>query len=445
MASSLLAPRGVRRRAAPFSGPAVAISDDEEIPLLVVNGPRHCGVNNSNSNEDEAKLHQASKGNWAQQVDWILACRCVPRQRLAKIRSWVVVSLHVLILLVLTWVTYLRWTQWKKQTITTERQTEQNIQLQFANITLKAQFSVPSSPLLLLPGSVDFGGVDVESINHNGRFLRKVHADDYEIAEKQRIELLAEDATKVIPFRYWYNDDLESLHFPCRRPNWATLHVLNCNTFHEISLDRDYLEENYVAYPVADLQEYDNYLVNHGYYRDDWVTRKPGDGTTTVFKTTRTHFDFGWRNLFDVHREALIMERLTSFPNIVTSYGHCGTSVLTEAVPHEVERYVVPGTGYSNNGGEPPEVSRNHLSAEEKLQTALEMAESIAVLHGYEGGVIIHNDIQLQQWLRTDEGTLKLGDFNRASIPDWDMKEKRYCKYSTGAAFGNVSWCWLVV
>ena len=70
---------------------------------------------------------------------------------------------------------------------------------------------------------------------------------------------------------------------------------------------------------------------------------------------------------------------------------------------------------------------------------ALEMAESIAVLHGYEGSVIIHNDIQLQQWLRTEEGTLKLGDFNRATIPDWDIKKNRYCEYSTGAAFGNVS------
>jgi thiamine kinase-like enzyme len=43
---------------------------------------------------------------------------------------------------------------------------------------------------------------------------------------------------------------------------------------------------------------------------------------------------------------------------------------------------------------------------------AVEMAESIAILHGFKDGVIVHNDIQLRQWLRTREGRLKLGDFN---------------------------------
>jgi hypothetical protein len=134
---------------------------------------------------------------------------------------------------------------------------------------------------------------------------------------------------------------------------------------------------------------------------------------------------------------------LTKFPNIISSYGHCGTSVMTEALPHEVERYIVPGTGHYH-----PKTtsdlamsieSHNSLSATEKLEMALDMAESIAVLHGYSGGVIVHDDIQLQQWLRSADGTLKLGDFNRATILEWNDKEKHYCKYSNGETFGNVS------
>jgi len=101
------------------------------------------------------------------------------------------------------------------------------------------------------------------------------------------------------------------------------------------------------------------------------------------------------------------MERLTGFSNIVTTYGHCGTSVMTEAVPHEVESYSVPGSGYKKQVDLHDEYDvqpQNSLTAKEKLETALEMAESIAVLHGFTDGVIVHDDIQLQQWLRARDG-----------------------------------------
>jgi hypothetical protein len=69
---------------------------------------------------------------------------------------------------------------------------------------------------------------------------------------------------------------------------------------------------------------------------------------------------------------------------------------------------------------------------------AVEIAKSVAVLHGFKDGVIVHNDIQLRQWLRTREGRLKLGHFNRAKVLDWNVKKQQYCKFSNGAAFGNV-------
>jgi hypothetical protein len=143
--------------------------------------------------------------------------------------------------------------------------------------------------------------------------------------------------------------------------------------------------------------------------------------------------------------DALVMERLTSADHIVNIYGLCGASMLVEAVPFEVEEYVVPGDGYMNPGhlNDTYDVNpQNSYDATEKLQMALEMAESIAVMHGFEGGVIVHDDIQLCQWLRTREGKLKLGDFNRAVIRLWNVEKQEYCKHNNGLGYGNVRASW---
>jgi hypothetical protein len=325
-----------------------------------------------------------------------------------------------------------------------------NFQIVFPNnapLTSGTMFRYPVRNITF-PSEFFHEGLDVASLSASPGhpFQRIIQASDNDIAERQRSDILTSGGDNAIPYQYWYSEDIEGLHqFSCRRPSWTKLQFLNCNTFHEMSLSRDYQDKGSEARLKApNYQEFDNYLTTHGYYRDVWVNSQPVEGTTTILKTTRFQFDFGWRNLLDVHREALIMERLTMFPNIVTAYGHCGTSVLTEALPYEVERYVVPGTGYKNKQpllyDESNVNSQNKLTAHERLVTALEMAESIAVLHGFADGVIVHDDIQLQQWLRAADGTLKLGDFNRATILDWNDKEKRYCKYSNGETFGNVSY-----
>ena len=60
-------------------------------------------------------------------------------------------------------------------------------------------------------------------------------------------------------------------------------------------------------------------------------------------------------------------------------------------------------------------------------------------MHGFEDGLIVHDDIQLCQWLRTEDGSLKLGDFNRATIMDYKEKSGKYCKYKNGPGWGDVS------
>jgi serine/threonine protein kinase len=82
----------------------------------------------------------------------------------------------------------------------------------------------------------------------------------------------------------------------------------------------------------------------------------------------------------------------------------------------------------------------NDISSRDKLRTALHMAEALADLHGFEYGVIVHQDVQLSQFLLNKDRTrIKLNDFNRAEFMLWDDEGEQYCKYSPGEAHGNVS------
>lgn len=151
--------------------------------------------------------------------------------------------------------------------------------------------------------------------------------------------------------------------------------------------------------------------------------------------------DFRGRDLDIVQKDALIMEKLSSSPRIVNLYGHCATSINVEAMDDGLEDYMVPGEGYMQQeelDAFDDVTPQNNLTNTEKLQLALEMAETIAELHGYEGGVIVHDDVQPCQWMRAKDGTLKLGDFNRAQVMDWNEENQQYCKFFISGN-GNVS------
>ena len=69
------------------------------------------------------------------------------------------------------------------------------------------------------------------------------------------------------------------------------------------------------------------------------------------------------------------------------------------------------------------------------------MADSLAALHNFEGGVIVHDDVQLSQFLYTsnDKTHIKLNDFNRAEFMLWDDEKEEYCRYQNGKGHGSVS------
>jgi serine/threonine protein kinase len=146
-----------------------------------------------------------------------------------------------------------------------------------------------------------------------------------------------------------------------------------------------------------------------------------------------------YRDMYKTHRDAIVMERLTHSPRIVDIYGHCSMTIISEPMPSDVSSDIIPGDG----GAKQADLDKldnvypqNNLTATQKLEMSLEMAEGLADIHGFEGGVIFHGDIRLDQWLWSRDGRLVLNDFNCAEILDWDEENQRYCgawRYYAGA------------
>jgi serine/threonine protein kinase len=177
---------------------------------------------------------------------------------------------------------------------------------------------------------------------------------------------------------------------------------------------------------------------SHGHFRDAWsfdsITHLDVD--SFVYKRLRLNDDFGvdYFDMYKIHREAIVMERLTHSPRIIDIYGHCSTTILSEAMGanSEVWRDMIPGTGRATQEEYEAENKlevkpRNNFTAAEKLDISLQMAEALADMHGFEGGVMLHGDTHPEQWLRGKDGRWVLNDFNNGEILDWNRDKSKYC------------------
>jgi hypothetical protein len=123
-----------------------------------------------------------------------------------------------------------------------------------------------------------------------------------------------------------------------------------------------------------------------------------------------------------VRVDAFVTERFTSTPSIVDIYQFCGLSMLTEYFPYGDAEKDIVGFPHRREDFDPLKdtilTTLNNFTAREKLQVALGMVEPVIALHNFKDGVIVHDDIQLCQYLWTEEKGLglKLNDFNRAEI-----------------------------
>jgi len=221
---------------------------------------------------------------------------------------------------------------------------------------------------------------------------------------------------------YEYSEDEEERR--CRRTSWHRMHHPTCNIIHEGA---------FVLNPAP------KYL-SHGFFRDVFVLTNPFE--KVILKQIRMYHEVDHEQFEYTRMDVLVAERLTSDPKIVDVYGHCGLSLLSEFFDKgDAEKFIIGGREGFLSAKELDDKDdvkpQNDLSVEDKVLTALQMAESIASLHGFKDGVLVHNDIQLGQFLITDRGTIKLNDFNRAEVMLYDNEAGEYCRYKQGTGHGN--------
>jgi len=237
--------------------------------------------------------------------------------------------------------------------------------------------------------------------------------DEYEDEGWDEYYSFDDDFNRNIPF--------EPTKKTCRRVSFHRNYFPNCNLFHEI-----------------EIMKGTNRYLGSGAYREAYLQHETYDPDLVVKVQRFRKNPFTYDRYEFIRMDALVMERLTASPRIADIYGHCATSVYSEFLPDEAEERIIPGDGDGSDLNDKDDVDpKNNFTISEKLDLALQMAESIADLHGYKYGVIVHDDIQLAQFLFAPDGRLKLNDFNRAEAMLFDEKDGSYCRYQNGKGAGD--------
>ena len=156
-------------------------------------------------------------------------------------------------------------------------------------------------------------------------------------------------------------------------------------------------------------------------------------------------YEFTILDISRIRKESIVHEVFTSSPLIMDIYGYCGASIMIESMTTDLHKYVIHENGHFDqqlldrivddpNSRTSSSISLNNFTTSQKVQIALEMAESLATMHGYYRGQIIHSDVHIEQWLLDSKGNVKLNDFNRATLSKWNTttaslppQEQQYC------------------
>ena len=306
----------------------------------------------------------------------------------------------------------------------------------------------PSFDMFFFPSNWDTGRASPDYAGLDFDFFEEDSAERNIVRDSELFETpvhrdsdasLDDDMTDA----YYYDDDylrgLETAygadrekdeHKRCRKVSEHELSFPNCNDFHQL----DRLD------PLTGLR-----YLNAGGYREVFslVHTFVGQSDLVVMKDILFANDFDYKQYEFVRMDAIVAERLSSSPRTYNIYGFCGLGIISEFFYHgDMDGPFLGGDDGAMKAEELQDeaelMPQNHLTGTEKLVLALEMAEAVAVLHGYEGGLIIHDDIQLSQFLFNQNKTgLVLNDFNRAEFPLFDEKAGDYCRYRNGEGGGN--------
>ena len=176
----------------------------------------------------------------------------------------------------------------------------------------------------------------------------------------------------------------------------------NCNMIHELDMPAKTLtgELHYVASGGSN----DVFRVFNT-DDQDLVLKKfsPGRRHHAGIPHTKEYFNFHYDI---VRRDALVMERLTKSPHVLSLHGHCGFAV---AVPWADGGTFGNALEQINSEGD---TSWHNMSSAERMKYALDAAKGLADVHDID---VVHGDLTVNQYL-VGNGTLQLGDFNRGIL-----------------------------
>ena len=211
----------------------------------------------------------------------------------------------------------------------------------------------------------------------------------------------------------------------CRQPEWYRLQFPTCNSFHEVTMvhsgsESSYLGKGYFRMAFSIVEKNQPWFILKVMR---WRKEKSSIGMFSPEYREKTRVD------------GLVMERLSASPRITDMYGFCATSVMTEPLPGEIWEEAVPTerTIQKHELRDKEHLDpKNKYTPTEKIEMALDLAEALAELHGFADGMIVHDDIDLGQYLRTPDGRIKLNDFNRAKVQLWDPIKEEHSVCASG-------------
>ncbi|KAL7468541.1 hypothetical protein ACHAXS_008779 [Conticribra weissflogii] len=195
---------------------------------------------------------------------------------------------------------------------------------------------------------------------------------------------------------------------------WQETSFPNCNLFHELDF-----------YGRSRKDEF-SFAASGGYNQIFRITDqdKPDDPDLAM-KILEYDTKYSDRNYDRVRRDALILERLTRSPHVMSIYGYCGFDVL---VP-----FAAGGT--LSNMIRQWKRGQLELTSLERMKIALEVAQGLADVHDIDNeglSSVAHGDLKGQQYMIMN-GKLQLGDFNRGRFLRRNSTEPTTaCPYTIG-------------
>lgn len=183
------------------------------------------------------------------------------------------------------------------------------------------------------------------------------------------------------PTRYEPYDELYQVfaNRPCQRPKWSFQTNLNCNVFHQITVDRT---------PHYITQEFAIKYLSEGSFRMAWLLQERNlNQENVVMKNLRLPLQWNALTMKQVHLEALVMSQTLDSKATADIYGHCGTSILVEtgqSIRNSIfySQSLMSDKDVLRKQNKYRQISLNDLTDEQRLKMAVQMAESLAALHG---------------------------------------------------------------